>query len=947
MKNEEISTKVVAEESKNEKKVKKINVRVLAVILFVIIFMLSIGISLRANYLEHLELGEQYLTILNTNLAYLSTIIIGVFLSLYLIIYMTNKSIQKSLKHFFDAEKKQMPKILNKSIALVSSAILSVIIGNMISEQVMLAFNATSFGITDPVFNLDISYFMFIKPLLETVTWMGVVLYIGLSVYMLVYHIIVFNKYFDGIESKMLWESILAKKIFRNLKIITVGIAGLVLLGIQNMVYGKIMNIGDSLELVGAGLTTTTIQLWGYVIFSILIIISVFRAIRLFKKKETMKVIKSLITIPVYLVGLFVIMIVFDLIYLSTNELDKQKAYIEKNIDNTKNAYDINITENTLGYSGTITQQIVDDNLNIINNIPVISEELVLNTLKDTQTETGQFSYRNVSLAKYEINGQTQVVYTAPREIASSNRTYNNRTYEYTHGMGEIIVSATESDETGNAKYIQKEISGEDEQINIEQPRIYFGMETNEIVITNTEINQEYDYTDENGVDHMSNYAGDAGLELNVLDRLILGLSKGNFDLAFSTDITADSKILLNTQILERAKIALPYLMYDTEPYTVITDDGSIVWVIDAYTTSSSYPYAQYSRIEYENTTHNINYIRNSVKVIVDAYDGTMSYYITDRTDPIAMAYRNIYPELFVDLDEEIPQDIQEHIVYPELLYNIQADILKVYHNVKADVLYREDDIWDIVKHNNTNTANSIGVDLESQYAIVETEYGEELGLIQLYTKDGKQNIISYLVGTVNGTENQLVINKFSEDSNILSPIQLNNQIAEDETISAELDLLNQSGTKITKEMLIVPIDNTLIYIEPIYQTMLNESDIPVLKKVIVASGNKVAIGDNLAEALQSLLSTEAVDLEIENTDDIDGLIDAIIKANNNLEESTSNNDWDLMGQDIERLQELIESLEQLQIDLEKEENNTDVLETDTVVDSTDNQDENNTSSFN
>ena len=390
-----------------------------------------------------------------------------------------------------------------------------------------------------------------------------------------------------------------------------------------------------------------------------------------------------------------------------------------------------------------------------------------------------------------------------------------------------------------------------------------------------------------------------------------MGITKGDINLAFSGEITSDSKILINREVTTRAKKALPYLIYDEEPYTVVTDEGRIVWVLDAYTVSSSYPYSQYTTIEHDNIKEDINYIRNSVKVIVDAYDGTMSFYITDRTDPIAMAYRNIYPDLFMDLDEEITEDIASHIVYPEFLYNVQAEVLKVYHNVKTDVLYRADDLWDIAKYNSVNTTKSTGTYMDPYYTMVKTSEGEKFGLVQIYTPDEKQNIISYLVGsTTTYGKNELKLYKFSADSNIVGPMQLDKQIQEDEAISAELETLNATGTKLTKQMIIVPIDNTLLYVEPIYQTMLNESEVPVLKKVVVASGNKVAIGDTLSKALENLLSQYAVDIEVENTEDIDGLIEAIIKANKNLTESNQNNDWEMMGKDVKKLQELIDSLE-------------------------------------
>ena len=225
--------------------------------------------------------------------------------------------------------------------------------------------------------------------------------------------------------------------------------------------------------------------------------------------------------------------------------------------------------------------------------------------------------------------------------------------------------------------------------------------------------------------------------------------------------------------------------------------------------------------------------------------------------------------------------------------------------------MYRTDDLWDFAKYNNTIVTKSSGAVLKPYYTMVNLNGRNEIGLIQVYTPNSKQNLNSYLVGTTNGNINKLKLYKFSQDSNILGPMQLDNQIEQDELISSEIKALNTTGTRVTKDMVVVPVNNTLLYVESIYQTMLNEeSKIPMLKKVVVASGNKVAIGNNLEDALNNLLSKEASNIEVDNTDDIDGLIDSIIKANKNLSESTSNNDWELMGSDIKKLQSLIDSLE-------------------------------------
>ena len=381
-----------------------------------------------------------------------------------------------------------------------------------------------------------------------------------------------------------------------------------------------------------------------------------------------------------------------------------------------------------------------------------------------------------------------------------------------------------------------------------------------------------------------------------------------------STTVSKESKILTNRNIIERARTILPNLIYDENPYTVI-DNGQIYWVLDAYTVSDKYPYSTFTEIEYDGAKRNINYIRNSVKVIVNAYNGDMDFYITDRNDPVIMAYLKLYPTVFSDYTEkEIPQGIKSQFKYSEFLYKVQSEMLMVYHNVKEDVLYRNSDIWALAKYGTTSSKSKVST-LQPYYAMIKVPNNEdaEFGLVQMYTQNGKSNITSYLVGTCDGTECKLKIYKYPSDSNILGPIQLDNQIEQDETISAELTSINVTGSKISKEMKIIPLNNSVLYVETIYQTMTNEPNQPTtLKKVIVASGTKVAIGDTLSEAITNLLSQSAVNINVTNTEDVDGMIQAIIDANKNLTESNDRNDWEMMGSDLKKLQSLIDSLEKM-----------------------------------
>ena len=593
---------------------------------------------------------------------------------------------------------------------------------------------------------------------------------------------------------------------------------------------------------------------------------------------------------------------------LISNELDKNQEYIAENIKQTKNAFGINIEENNINYSGTITKEELNKEENVIDNIAIVNSSNVLQDLQSSQTEKGYYTYRSTQIQLYNINNKPTLVYVSPREIDSSNTTYSNKTYEYTHGYGAVITTAGKTDEEGNLNNVQKDFGDlSNSVISTTEPRIYFGLETNSAVVVNKDENTEFDYTNDEGVEENYSYTGDAGLTLNLLDRIILGIKEGDLQLAFSGNVNSDSKIIINRNILERAKIVMPYLTYDENPYLVIDDSGNQYWVIDAYTTSNSYPFSQ--QIDLGNG-QKINYIRNSVKVIVNAFDGTMKFYITDRTDPIVMAYNNMYPGLFESKDESIPEDISKHFVYPKYLYDIQAEVIQKYHNIQPEVLYRGNDIWKIAESNNSGKTTQ----MESYYTMVKpagTE-NETLGLVIPFTPYGKQNMISYMVGTYENGEAKLTLYEFPTDSNVLGPMQIETQINQDETISTDIASLNVSGTKITKTLLAVPINNTILYVEPIYQQLLNETteQKPTLKRVVVASGNKIAIGNSLDEAISKLLSKSAGNIDITNPDNVEDLVNEIIKAHNNVKNSSSNSDWKLFGEDMQTLTTLIDQLE-------------------------------------
>ena len=915
-----------------EKK-KIFTIRRLIVATFLIIFAFGAYVSFRGSYLEFKELGENYLKTFLTKQKYQYNVMIFNFIFVFLIMYFSGRRIKKGLKTFFEQEKKEIPRLPNKSIALVVASIESLIVTKIFMPNIILLMSNTVVGESDPVFGLDISFFMFLEPLIKMGIIYLITILVAIIIYAFGYYVIVFNKYFDGIDKETLKSSPMMKTIYRNIKLITICISAFIIVCSVDIVFDNFLTTDNNIKLAGAGIVDRTIKYWGNIILALILLIAVFKALRSLKKEKQTKVLKDLAIVPIYLVAMFVVMIVFDFAFVRPNRFDKEKKYIEANIYSTKKAYAIDCNNETIDYSGTITADEVQENKSILDSTVIVDKNIVLRYLNESQTGTGYYTYKTAKLSNYNIDGENKLVYVTPREIVNNKRTYNSKTYEYTHGYGLVFTDATNYTEEGKVQYIQNDISGKDAKIAINKPQIYYGLETNGIVITNANGKKEFDYSD-GKQEYETTYEGNSGLSLGFIDRLILGLKQKNINIAFSGANSNNSRILINRNVIKRAKMALPDVIYDNEPYTVVDKQGNIYWVIDAYTISSSYPYSTYTEIQYDNQKKGINYIRNSIKVITNAYTGEMKFYITDRTDAIAMAYRKVYPALFQDIDAQIPEEIKEQFVYPELLYRVQSGLLEEYHNTKADVLFRSDDTWEKSTYKNSQSNNKTKNNREAYYTLVNVDNDEKMGLIQFYSQKGKQSINSYLIGTIDQGKNKLHLRTFKSDTSILGPTQLDAQITLDEEIQKQIDSLNVTGAKVTKEMIVVPVGNTVIYIEPIYQTLINESNLPVLKKVIVASGNKLTIGNNLQEALEQLISQSAVSIDVNTTEDLYGILDSIIKANGNLSESLKSNNWELMGSDIQKLQELINSLER-QLEEEKKEKNNTTNETgnNTVVD--------------
>ena len=453
------------QKEENLKKRKKMKRRTLFVLIILAIFILGSAIMYRADYLETLEIGEEYAKTFMQNVKYKLDIGIVNFIFVFTAVCITNGLIKKGLKKFFEEEKKEMPKLPNKSLALAIALITSIVVSNLFLQKVILFLNAGEFGIADPFYNMDVGFYMFRAPLIGQFLYYGVTLLIVLTIYTVIYYIIVFNKYFDGVNGQTLRNNTFIKQLLFNAMLIIILISGIIFFNMQNLVTGPFLTLDDRTDttLIGAG-AADEIKLWGYRIFAVVLMIAVYIAIKAFKKNNTKRVMKSLAIVPVYLVGLFVVLVGHNLLFVKSSELDKQKEYIAKNIEFTKTAYNLKIEETELINTGTITDKEAEENEDVLVNIPIITGEIAKSNLLQTQTSTGYYTYNNTKA--FLSNGR--LTYVAARELDNTHKGE-----EYTHGYGAVITSATETDEAGNIKYISRDF----ENKMIKEPRIYYGLE--------------------------------------------------------------------------------------------------------------------------------------------------------------------------------------------------------------------------------------------------------------------------------------------------------------------------------------------------------------------------------------------------------------------------------------------------------------------------------------
>ena len=706
-------------------------------------------------------------------------------------------------------------------------------------------------------------------------------------------------------------------------QLINVIIAGTVVVIMYNFLSHQDILIGDMLQkesvkgayLTGAGFLDVNIKLWIYRIISIVIIIAVYNFIRGIKKEESKKILFSIILIPAALIVVFIVNIAIDSIFLRGNDIDREKEYILQNIRATEEAYNINVENKEIAKGTDITSEKIKKDSELIEKLPMVTPDVVKETLEnntDNKEKKSLYKYGNPNLVK---NGNAYD-YLTTREIDDKDKTLTNKIYKYTHGNFGILTSSSKVNKNGYLLNVSEKFEGQElNGTKIKEPRLYYGENTNSNAIVNAKDIKEYDYPTSTLTNKENNYNGKGGIKLSLLERIALAITKGSTELVFNNNIVKNTKVLLNRQIIERAKKILPNIRYDKDPYLVAKDDGGLAWVIDGYTVTSRYPYSQKVSIEADKGgKERINFIRNSVKVVIDAYNGTVDFYVTDTTDPFISTIMKTYPTLFKNYNE-LSENIKKQMRYPQYLFDIQAKVLTTYHNSDVDNIYRADDRWEVAEVSGSGTRSST-----SMYTLLKK--GDELkpAIITTYTPEKRKNIVSYLVGQTENGANKLTMYRYNEKSE-LSLSFIDTQIEKDEKVQKEMRELTTLGTELKTVRILLPYEDTTLYIKSIYQVFLNEDSVPVLKKVIVANKGKVGIGNTLKEAMQRMLTENAIDIDVRDLENEDELKDAIIKQNKTLKDVMKQGDFEYTGKDIQRLIKLVDQLEEVSKEKKKKTN--------------------------
>jgi uncharacterized membrane protein (UPF0182 family) len=542
------------------------------------------------------------------------------------------------------------------------------------------------------------------------------------------------------------------------------------------------------------------------------------------------------------------------------NELVREKPYIVYNTDLTRQAYGLNrVSQREFPAETTVEAADPANNQATLQNIRLWDWHALQDTLRQIQEIRTYYDFPDIDIDRYEIDGTTREVMLAARELSvdklpESSRNWINEKLIYTHGYGITMNPVNGFTPEGLPTLILSNMPVQStvRSLTVTRPEIYFGEMTNTDVYVKTQ-QKEFNYP-QGQTNNLTSYEGNGGILLGgFLRRMIVALDQNDLaKLPFSDDVNKNSRLLMRRNIRDRVSALAPFLTYDPDAYIVLGEDGRLSWIMDAFTISDSYPYSTHYRLD----NNLINYMRNSVKVVIDAYDGTTTFYVFDSDDPIIAAYRRIFPSLFKD-SSLMPSGLRKHVRYPELLLKLQAEVYGLYHMTDPEAFYNREDLWTVATEVGMGEGGQQTTQaMQPNFVLMKLpgETGEEFVEILPFTPANRNNLIGWIAGRSDGAQyGTSVVYNFPKTKLVDGPLQIEARIDQNAQLSGQLTLWNQQGSHVRRgALLVIPIGRALLYAEPIY-LQAERSPMPELRLVVLALQDRLAYGPTFESALASL----------------------------------------------------------------------------------------------
>ncbi len=719
-----------------------------------------------------------------------------------------------------------------------------------------LYFNQTAAASPDPIFHKPLSFYLFSLPIYDSISgWLISLAFVVLCAAIL-YSLLT-------IPQKML-KSASRLEPGRSLAAVSVALAAFFLLLAWRTYLSRYPYLWEDHQTF-SGVTFTEAKYLLPALFFVslaLVVAAIISLLNAFTQKGLRLILVAIgLPVLVYVLGVVLVPAYVTSFIVKPNELGRETPYIEQNIAWTRRAFTLEQIElREFEAENSVEALNLNTNHATLENIRLWDWRALQDTLQQIQAIRTYYDFTDVDVDRYRLSGQTRQVMLASREIdvgklPESSRNWINEKLIYTHGYGITMNTANGFTAEGMPQFILSNmpIETSNPEVKVTRPEIYFGQQTNTDVYVKTR-QKEFDFP-QGEANTYTSYEGSGGIQIGGrLRRMFLAWALGDLSkLPFSDDVTSESRVLIHRNIREIVNGIAPFLIYDNDPYIVVSNDGRLYWMLDAFTESATYPYSRHHEVG----NNTVNYIRNSVKVVIDAYNGSVHFYIFDQQDPLIQTYRATFPSLFQDASA-MPADLRAHVRYPESLIKVQGEVYGLYHTQNPKVFFQREDVWSIAQQLALNDQNKKqGQAIEPYFVLMQLpgeKIASEFVIILPFTPASRNNMIGWMAGRCDGENyGKLLVYNFPKSRLIDGPLQIEARIDQNAQLSGQFSLWNQQGSRVLRgHLLVIPVGRSLLYVEPVY-LQAERSPMPELRLVVLAIQERLGFGQSFDEAMTSL----------------------------------------------------------------------------------------------